>query len=216
MTIEKRKYIIGIDPGLSGAIAVFNDQFGLIGVRDMPVMAALVGRGRVVDCIELAKLFKAFAGHDVICIIETVSSMPGQGVASMFKFGKAAMAPEAMAHLMGFKVSMVTPQKWKRAAGLIKKPKEASLSKAKELYPEMSELFRLKKHEGRAEAVLIGYFGAAFVGPGVFATGEAGERVKPDEQIPAEQGKEVKPELVDEKGEGEGTYYPAGTTITGV
>lgn len=158
--MTKKEYVIGVDPGLSGAIAVFRkEEFELVGIRDMPVMSALVGKGRVVDCIELAKLLIPFKTHKVICIIESVTSMPGQGVASTFKFGKAAMAPEAIAHTLGFKVHMVSPVVWKRKAKLIKKPKDASLSLAKSLFPEQSDLFRLKKHEGRAEAALIAYYG---------------------------------------------------------
>jgi len=155
------KYIIGVDPGLSGAIAVFklDPDLQLVGIRDMPVQAALKGKGRTVDCIELARLFRPFSQQEVLCFIEAVNSMPNQGVASSFKFGRVSMAPEAIAHAYRYRVDMISPHVWKRKAKLIKKPKDASLALAKSMFPEHEHLFRLKKHEGRAEAALIAYFG---------------------------------------------------------
>jgi crossover junction endodeoxyribonuclease RuvC len=156
-------YLIGVDPGLKGAIAVFKkdseSKLQLIGVRDMPIMPAIKGKGNTIDCTELARVFRAF-DNNALCIIEAVSSMPGQGVASTFKFGKAAMAPEAMAYAFRMSVFFVSPNQWKTKAKLIKKPKEVALSLAKSLFPEHAgKHFRLKKHEGRAEAALIAYFG---------------------------------------------------------
>lgn len=150
------KYVIGIDPGLKGALAFFKDG-DLIGVRDMPVMANPFGKGRTIDCIELAAMLGAFRGRDVLVIIESVGTMPKQGIASAFNFGRAAMAPEAIALAFGLSIDKVTPAVWKRKAKLIKKDKEVSLARAKTRWPGYAHLFRLKKHEGRAEAALIGY-----------------------------------------------------------
>lgn len=153
------KYIIGVDPGLDGALAFFREG-ELIGVRDMPVMANPTGKGRQVDCIELAELLRPFQPpNDTQVIIEAVTSMPNQGVASTFNFGRAAMAPEAIALAFRISVEKITPQVWKRKAKLIKKEKSAALSIAKNKWPTMSQRFRLKKHIGRADAALIGFYG---------------------------------------------------------
>lgn len=158
-------YIIGIDPGLTGAIAYFKNEGGdlnLLGVRDMPTMVNPFGKGRTVDCIVLAELLSPFNGQKAVAIIERVSSQPKDGAASAFKFGKVAMAPEALCAAYRIPVYMVAPGVWKRPAKLIKKPKGAALGLAKTRWPDKAELFRLQKHEGRAEAALIGHFGYGF------------------------------------------------------
>ena len=155
-------YVLGIDPGLSGAIAYFKldgDELKLIGIRDMPVMENPYGKGRTIDCILLSDLLSPMAGDKTLAVIERVSSMPTDGAASAFKFGKTAMAPEALCAAYRIPIHMVAPGVWKRVAKLIKKPKGVSLARAKTRWPDKAELFKLKKHEGRAEAALIGHFG---------------------------------------------------------
>lgn len=156
------KYILGIDPGLGGAIAYFKfekDMWRLVGMRDMPVMENPYGKGRVVDCYALCDLMSPFRGHECLAIIERVQSMPNDGAAGAFKFGQTAMAPEALCAAYQIPIFKVSPGVWKRAAKLIKRPKGASIAKAKTLWPDMAGHFRLKKHEGRAEAALIGHHG---------------------------------------------------------
>ena len=151
-------YVIGIDPGLSGALSFFKIENGsrsLLGVRDMPAMANPFGKGNVINCIELAKLLRPFEGHNVIAILESVNARPTDGGAAAFKFGTAAMAPEALCFAFGFKVKKITPGVWKRRAGLLKQSKGASIAKALVLYPDKAQWFSRKKDEGRAEAVLI-------------------------------------------------------------
>ena len=156
----EKKYTIGIDPGLSGALSFFlTSGMMLLGVKDMPVMSSITGKGRVVDVLELAIIMEPFRGWVSHCVIERVGSMPTDGVASAFKFGKNAMAPEALAQAYRMPVVFPTPGMWKKKAGLLKKDKGASLTMAKSLFPEKADLFKLKKHEGRAEAVLIAMFG---------------------------------------------------------
>ena len=158
-------YILGIDPGLTGAIAYFKLENGaapnLIGVRDMPVMPNPRGKGKIIDCYALCDLMSPFKGHEVLAVIEQVQAMPKDGAVGAFKFGKCAMAPEALCAAYQIPIFMVTPGVWKRAAKLIKRPKGTSLAKAKSFWPEKAGHFRLKKHEGRAEAALIGYHGYA-------------------------------------------------------
>jgi crossover junction endodeoxyribonuclease RuvC len=153
-----KPYVIGIDPGLTGALAYFKDG-ELIGVRDMPVMAQVTGKGNTIDCIELVKLLKPFEGQARVVIIEKVQSMPTDGVAGAFKFGKTAMAPEALAYAFRLPMHFVTPASWKTKAKLNKKNKGSSRSMAKTMWPDQAESFTLVKHDGRAEAALIAHFG---------------------------------------------------------
>jgi len=155
-------YVLGIDPGLSGAIAYFklvDDELKLMGIRDMPVMENPHGKGRTIDCTILAELMSPMRGDRTLVIIEKVNAMPSDGAAGAFKFGKCAMAPEALCAAYQIPLYMVAPGVWKRVAKLIKRPKAVSLARAKTRWPDKAWLFRLKKHEGRAEAALIGHFG---------------------------------------------------------
>ena len=160
---DVKQYIIGIDPGLTGALAYFkldeHDEPQLIGVRDMPIMANQHGKGKTVDCLALVDLMRPFEGKCKVVIIERVQAMPKDGAVGAFKFGKTAMAPEALCAAYLLPIHFIMPGVWKRVARLIGKPKGVSIARAKTQWPEHAELFRLKKHEGRAEAALIGYFG---------------------------------------------------------
>ena len=94
-----------------------------------------------------------------VAYIEQVHSMPRDGVTSAFGFGRSTGVIETA--LAAYKVPtvMLTPQKWKRAAGLIKKDKDASRNLAMQLYPELSNKLARKKDHGRADALLIAHFG---------------------------------------------------------
>ena len=138
--------IIGIDPGKSGAVALM-DHGVLEGVIDMPwahdeasgvLLAAHIG----------------LAQPDVV-VVEKVHSMPGQGVASMFSFGKSYGIVIGVTTGLSHPLVKITPQEWKRANGLIGKDKSASRQLAMELWPQHADRFKRKMDEGRAEAALI-------------------------------------------------------------
>lgn len=164
--IEEASWLIGVDPGLSGGLAFFRFNPGesdfmpeLVGARHMPVMANPSGKGQTVDCYSLAQMLAPFHGKTQLMIIEQVGPMPNDSRPAAFKFGKAAMAPEALAAVYQLPVRFITPGSWKRKAGLIKKPKDASRTLAITMWPNQAELFKLKKQEGMAEAALIAHFG---------------------------------------------------------
>lgn len=142
---------IGIDPGQSGALAALSCTGELVLWADLPYI-----RDRKlawVDGVALQNLF-----HDTIgirparVVVERVSSMPRQGVASSFSFGVGFGSLLGVLRAMAYPVELVTPAVWKRAMGL-SSDKRASLDKARLLYPHAD--LRLAKHEGRAEALLI-------------------------------------------------------------
>lgn len=147
--------ILGIDPGLSGAVALLDHDGTLIDVWDVPH-----ADGEII-APELDRVIReaAFTCPDVVAWIEKVHSMPGQGVASTFRFGMAVGAIKQAVGGNGIPINYVTPQAWKKAAGLIGKDKDASRARAIELHPNHSHWFARKKDDGRAEAVLIARHG---------------------------------------------------------
>ncbi len=149
---------IGIDPGLSGALALLEDDNTLSDIVDMPVMA-LTGKRSTVNAAEVSKILKLWLkdSSHVIAYLEQVSAMPGQGVSSMFGFGVSYGIIQGTLGALGIPVIFITPQKWKKIAGLIGKEKDMARTIAQRLYPD-AELAR-KKDIGRADALLIARFG---------------------------------------------------------
>lgn len=146
---------IGIDPGLSGAIAGI-DTHGHSQVADLPVQ-----RDKSLAWIDGKALKAIILGycnglpHQATCIIERVSAMPKQGVSSSFGFGVNFGSVLGVLQALEVRIELVTPAKWKRDLGLTAE-KHASLHKARLLFPK-SEL-HLCKHDGRAEALLIAHW----------------------------------------------------------
>lgn len=154
--------IIGIDPGLDGAIALISaEDNGLFAVEEMPTVTIKVGTKmkRVVSAPALAELIRSWDLTMVeMAVVEKVGAMPGQGVTSMFGFGKSAGIVEGVLAGLGVPYTLVTPQAWgKRACK--GQGKDASRKRVMELYPSQAKLFSRVKDDGRAEAVLIARFG---------------------------------------------------------
>ena len=153
--------VIGIDPGLSGALSMIGRD-GLLAVADIPVMAKGKGAGKVkneVNAAALNHLLREWANgsaDDVMVVLERVASMPGQGVASMLSLGDTVGCIRGVVAARGYPVQWVTPQSWKKHYGL-PADKELARARAIELYPE-ADLARKRDH-GRAEAILIARYG---------------------------------------------------------
>ena len=148
--------VVGIDPGASGAIALIDRAGGRVAVWDMPTK--LVGvrkKRRVVDNAALALLLFREVPEKVLAAIETVNSMPQEGVASAFSFGRAYGVALGVVCGLGMPMVEVEPQAWKKFHGLIKKDKEASRLLAIERFPVVKVALARKKDHGRAEALLI-------------------------------------------------------------
>ena len=152
--------VVGIDPGYGGAIAVLSADRTELQVFDMPILKS--AKGHVIDGWTLAHVIHRmkneadYSGEKVSVFIESVSAMPGQGVASMFNFGRGFGVVEGVLMSAGIQINYVSPQRWKSKAGLLRLEKDVSRIKAKQLYPQ-AEL-HLKKHTGRADAILIAHF----------------------------------------------------------
>jgi crossover junction endodeoxyribonuclease RuvC len=149
---------IGIDPGLSGAIAIISDDS--LKVFDMPTMT--VDRNgkakRQVSANELADLLRSCAGNDCHVYVERVSAMAGQGVTSVFSFGRSFGMIEGILAALKMPVTFVAPATWVKGVG--RGPgKDASRARAMELFPMQQEFFKRVKDDGRADAALIAHWG---------------------------------------------------------
>jgi len=151
-------FVIGIDPGISGAISVFS-RFPntLHDVVDMPTLEVDSGKTkkRHISASALRDILVCYPTAHVV--IEKVGAMPGQGVTSMFNFGRSAGIIEGI--VVGLKIphTYVTPQTWTKAVGRAA-GKDASRMRAMELFPAKAELFKRAKDDGRADAALIAYW----------------------------------------------------------
>jgi len=144
---------LGIDPGLSGAIALVSGDGQFVMVEDMPLTAR--GNGRVrheVDAGGIAHLLRSHASDIVHGIIEQVAAMPGQGVASMFSLGHSLGTATAVVASIGIGFELLPPARWKRLAEL-PADKALVLAAARHRWPG-APLTRVKDH-GRAEALFL-------------------------------------------------------------
>ena len=149
--------ILGIDPGASGAVAVL-DGPALVAVHDMPTKKVKVS-GKMKTRIDSRALYEALHDYQVTHVfLEQVSAMPGQGVSSMFAFGRATGIAEGVAATKSKELIEVRPQVWKKHFGL-DGHKDGSRDAAMERWPGMASYFQRKKDDGRAEAALIGLWG---------------------------------------------------------
>ena len=154
-----KKIILGFDPGQTGAVAAFDGE-RIEAVIDMPTMTRLHGKGNQVDPYALTTaLIDLCAGREATAVLEAVSAMPGQGVTSTFHFGESVGVVMGVLGALQIPVRMVTPAKWKKAAGLLGRDKDAARTLAIQLHPEVADQLARKKDTGRADAVGIARFG---------------------------------------------------------
>lgn len=155
-------YIIGIDPGASGAVAVLNRDGQLVEVWDMPTVQIKVGmamKNRVSPEM-LAHELSGWANQTRCAYVEKVSAMPGQGVSSMFAFGESYGIIRGVLAGLGIKCETVPPAKWKRDLR-VPEGKDGSRAKAAQMWPAKAGEFKRVKDDGRAEAALIAAWGIA-------------------------------------------------------
>jgi crossover junction endodeoxyribonuclease RuvC len=152
--------ILGIDPGLDGGLA-WLDTTGTLAVVDMPVLAIERG-GKSKREIDAAGLAELICQHRPDCaIVERVGAMPGQGVSSMFSFGRSAGVVEGVLAALSVPATFTPPATWKRALK-IQAGKDGARLRASQLLPAGSGHWRLAKHDGRAEAALLALWGLTY------------------------------------------------------
>ena len=153
--------IIGIDPGLAGAICFFSDG-KIIDVIDMPTMADGKKNKKQVNgrqiFNEISNLKSKYINEPVSVVVEQVSAMPGQGVTSMFNFGQSFGMIKGICSAMELPIYYVRPAKWKKYFNLINSEKDASRTKVIEMFPKISHKLSRKKDNNKADAILIAQF----------------------------------------------------------
>ncbi len=153
--------IIGIDPGISGSIC-FMQNGKILEVVEMPTMAEGKKNKRQVNGSqiynEILEKIHNTDKQEIRVIIEQVSAMPGQGVTSMFNFGQSFGILKGICSAMQLPMYFVRPARWKKYFGLINSEKDASRTKAIEMFPYFSSQLSKKKDSNKADAILIASF----------------------------------------------------------
>lgn len=151
--------ILGIDPGLSGALALYDTSEQTVEVFDMPVLD-LVRNGKKKREVSAQALANLLAATTIkAAFVERVNAMPGQGVTSVFSFGRSTGIVEGILAAYDIPTTLVTPQAWQKAVGQ-RAGKDGSRERAMQLFPAQVGLFQRKKDDGRSDAALIAYYGA--------------------------------------------------------
>ena len=153
--------IIGIDPGISGSIC-FLDNGKILDVIEMPIMTDGKKNKKQVNgsqvYYEITKRIKQFEKNQIRVVIEHVSAMPGQGVTSMFNFGQSFGILKGICTAMQLPMYFVRPAKWKKYFNLLNSEKDASRTRAIEIFPYFSSQLSRKKDSNKADAILIASF----------------------------------------------------------
>ena len=151
--------IIGIDPGLSGAIAILENN-KVVGIYDMPVMAEGKKNKRQLNSAQLVNIIKDNINtkEEITVVVEQVNAMPGQGVTSMFNFGQTFGAIKGVCAALNLSIFFVRPSKWKKHFELINSSKDASRTKVIEMYPTLSSQLAKKRDVNKSDAILIAKF----------------------------------------------------------
>ena len=153
--------IIGIDPGISGSICFLQDG-KIVDVVEMPTMTEgkknkkQVNGSQIVN--EILEKIKELDKREIKVVIEQVSAMPGQGVTSMFNFGQSFGILKGICSSMKLPMYFVRPAKWKKYFNLINSEKDASRTRAIEIFPYFSNQLSRKKDSNKADAILIASF----------------------------------------------------------
>ena len=153
--------VIGIDPGITGAICFFEDG-ELKDVIDMPTMASgnknkkQINGSQIFN--EISLRIQNYKSENINVIVEQVSAMPGQGVTSMFNFGQTFGAIKGICAALELPIFFVRPSKWKKHFELINSSKDASRTKVIEMYPKLSNQLAKKKDVNKSDAILIARF----------------------------------------------------------
>jgi len=151
--------VIGIDPGLSGAIAFYDTVEGAVEIADMPTVE-ISRNGKNKREVSAVLLSNILTRHKVeAAFLERVNAMAGQGVTSVFSIGRSSGMVEGILAAYDIPTTLVTPQAWQKAVGQ-RAGKDGSRERAMQLFPAQAELFQRKKDDGRSDAALIAYYGA--------------------------------------------------------
>ena len=148
--------IVGIDPGITGAISILENK-KILEVYDTPTMIDGKKNKRQVNGAQVTNIIKERlnSNKEIIVVVEKVNAMPGQGVTSMFNFGQSFGVIKGICSALSVPIYFVRPAQWKKHFNLIKTNKDASRTKVIEVYPKISSKLSRKKDSNKADAILI-------------------------------------------------------------
>ena len=151
--------VFGIDPGVSGALSIYENK-KLKEVIDMPTMSEGKKNKKQINAAQLSLEIKQRinGSSETAVVIEHVTAMPGQGVTSMFNFGQSFGVIKGICSALTLPIYFVRPVKWKKHFNLIGSSKDASRTKAIELFPSFSNDMAKKKDANKADAIMIGRY----------------------------------------------------------
>ena len=151
--------VFGIVPGVSGALSIYENK-KLKEVIDMPTMSEGKKNKKQINAAQLSLEIKQRinGSSETAVVIEHVTAMPGQGVTSMFNFGQSFGVIKGICSALTLPIYFVRPVKWKKHFNLIGSSKDASRTKAIELFPSFSNDMAKKKDANKADAILIGRY----------------------------------------------------------
>ena len=151
--------IIGIDPGIQGALAILDNE-KVIDIVDLPVMSEGKKNKKQLNGAYLSDYLKKHILNieNTVVVVEQVNAMPGQGVTSMFNFGQTFGAIKGICAALKLPIFFVRPSKWKKHFELINSSKDSSRTKVIEMYPSLSSQLAKKKDVNKSDAILIARF----------------------------------------------------------
>lgn len=161
---KKRNLILGVDPGFTGALALYDPVTQLpVEIHDMPLMKFKESdKKKVLDLPALSMLIDSLSPRILLAMIEGVGAMPEQGVVSMFRFGMVTGQVHGILSANYIPIFFTKPAVWKSAMN-VPRDKSLAMSHVKAKYPNHVHLFGYAKDHGRAEALLIAEFAARFL-----------------------------------------------------
>ena len=154
--------VLGIDPGLNGALAFYDPLHDELEILDMPTLKVGTGSKRVVDEDTLARLIDCRADLVTHAFLEQVGSRPGEGAVGAFSFGVGFGMLKGIIAANFIPRTLVRPQEWKRALR-VPAEKDGARARASQIFPRHAGKWVRVKDDGRAEAAMIAKFGSTKV-----------------------------------------------------
>ena len=160
--------ILGVDPGFTGALALYHPEQHTLVIADMPTTQRRMSGNKLRTELNIPALLHWLDTHlpvaGVVAWVEDPHALPKQGITSAFRFGHVCGAIQAALLAYRVPLHLTPPATWKKAMGL-SADKVGCQHKASQLMPAHAHLWPLKKHDGRAEAALLALYGARYGGP---------------------------------------------------
>lgn len=152
--------ILAIDPGAKGALAFFDVRACTLEVLDIPTVQVKRGQKLKLEISPQMAAALISARKPMVAVMEKTGAMPGQGVSSMYQFGRSVGMLEGILAALQIPVSYVSPQVWQKDVGS-RDGKDGNRARAAELYPAYAELFSRKRDDGRADSALMAWWMAS-------------------------------------------------------